>query len=321
MPAVGNANHIELAIAVVYLVHDDDGPLLELHLSQIQRNTTVPYRIYAAVNRLQPKFCDLLAARPDARICDCEPTRLRGVREHSHYLTQLVDRALSDGASHIALLHVDSFPIERGWARKLENALEPDVELAGVALREIGDEVVPRTICLFCPREFYDTYMRVGSMTELPRGHWLYREYRRLRPGRDDPGDPYGFVLHNLQLGWHRMLRTNVVDDHYVLGGIYDDLVFHLGAAARTRKNFVAPAPPGGEAAGPGILHRAASAIVPHPVRAAIPDAFRRLWSPRQVASAEAGRRAFESIRAQLLADPQGYIDYLKGGQEGAGPP
>jgi hypothetical protein len=314
---VGDADHVQLAIAVVYLVHDDDGPLLDLHLSQIERNTTVPYRIYAAVKRLQPQFRQLLAARSEVEICDGEPTRCRGVREHSHYLTQLVDRALADGASHVALLHVDSFPIARGWTRTLEGKLKSDVELAAVALREVGDEVIPRTICLFCPRDFYDTYMRVGSITEQPRGHWLYRDYRRLRPGPDDPGDPYGFALHTLQLGWHRMLRTNAVDDHYVLGGIYDDLVFHLGAAARKRKGFVSPAAPGGGRRGRSIVHRIGSAVVPHRVRTAVPNRVRRLWSPRQVASAEASQRAFESIRARLLADPQGYIDRLRDGQGG----
>ncbi len=314
MPALADADHTNLAIAVVYLIHGEDGPLLDLHLSQIERNTTVPYRIYAAVNRLQPQFRQLLGARPEVEICDCEPTRHRGVREHSHYLTQLVDRALADGASHVALLHVDSFPIKPDWAQELDGKLKPGVELAAVALREIGDEVIPRTICLFCPRDFYDTYTRVGSLAELPQGHWLYRNYRKLRPGPDDPGDPYGFALHNLQLGWHRMLRTNAVEHHYVLGGIYDDLVFHLGAAARKRKGFVSPGPAGGGGPRRSIVRRMGSAVVPHRVRTAIPDRIRRVWSPSQVARAEEGQRAFESIRARLLADPQGYIDYLRGG-------
>ncbi len=308
---------MQLAIAVVYVVHDGDGSLLDLHLGQIERHTTVPYRIYAAVNRLQAQFRELLLARPDVEVCDCESTRLRGVREHSHYLTQLVDRALSDGASHVAALHVDSFPIRQRWAAELAARLKPDVELAAVALQEIGTESLPRTTCLFCPREFYSTYGPVVTVTDLPRAHWLYRQYRNLRPGPDDPGDPYGFVLHNCQLGWHKMLRTNGADDHYLLGGIYDDLVFHLGAAAPGRRFYLPPPSSGNRVVRRNLVHRVGSALVPHRVRAAVPDGIRRLWSTADVARSADNRRAFEDIRSKLLADPQAYISYLRTGRPG----
>ena len=60
---------MQLTVAVVYVVAEDDTPLLDLHLNQIAENTHVPYTIYAGVNRLLPQFQDVLTVRSEVRIC------------------------------------------------------------------------------------------------------------------------------------------------------------------------------------------------------------------------------------------------------------
>jgi hypothetical protein len=55
---------MKLGILVVYLVTEEDERLLDIHLSQIEKTTSVPFRIYAVANRLQPRFRERIESLP-----------------------------------------------------------------------------------------------------------------------------------------------------------------------------------------------------------------------------------------------------------------
>ena len=110
---------MQLGIVVVYQASMEHAELFNIHLNQIDRCTDVPYTIYAAANRSTPEIRALLADRPRVRICNCPSTDLRGLWEHSFYLEELVKTAVEDGVTHIAVLHMDSFPILPGWVHYL----------------------------------------------------------------------------------------------------------------------------------------------------------------------------------------------------------
>lgn len=309
---------MQLGIAAVYMVPEDGAPLLDLHLSQIEQHTEVPYTIYAGVNRLLPQFRDILAARPDVKICECEPTELRHAYENSHYSTQLVRAALEDGATHVAILHLDSFPVRPGWATSLARKLEEGYTLAGILLTENDDKLCPCSAFIFCPRKFYTTYGPIKSLAEQPKDDPDFKRYRRLRDEIEESGDAYGYLLYAHELPWYKLLRSNTANDHYIIAGVYDDTIFHLGGAVRPDKRFRGDSWHPDRSAHRKLLHRIASTMLSARIRKAIPESIHRLWDPQSASIEDINRRDFERIAAKLLADPQGFIHYLRTGNDTA---
>jgi hypothetical protein len=304
---------VQLAIAVVYLVRDEGGPLLRLHLDRLRRHTDVPYTIYAGMDLLAPRFAEVLKCEPNVRplFLGESPYPGQGTAENSYYLTLLTDRAFADGATHVAHLHVDSFPIRDGWAGELAASLGPEQVLAGVAATEVGERDRPRSFGLFVPREFCEQWGPVPSVTDMPADHADYREYRRRFVGLDS-GDPYGYVLWTRALGWRRLERSNAREDHYLLGGVYGDTFFHLGAAARTVRRFPPNHPTDEQVARRRLVRRTGRALLPRGLRTYVPSWVRRLWNP-DGSDPAANDRAFAAVRDRLLSDPEGYISYLRG--------
>lgn len=303
---------MKLAICCVYLLDDEDGPLLDLHLRQIKRLTSVPYVIYGSVDRLQPQFREVLGARSDAEVFDFGGTSERGGREHSHYMTLLTNQALEEGATHVAHLHVDSFPVRGRWAEDLVEMLEPGDAYVGATMTELGETTRPRTFGTFVPREFYEQHGPIGTVMELDRSDPAYREYRApFQVG--DTSDAYAYVVQKHGLRWHALPRSNAVDDHYAMGGVYGDTFFHLGAAARARKGFTPKAVEGRETKGPSLVRRLARRFIPSGLRDRIPNSVRKVADPAHQKRSEESGRVYEQIRERLLSDPDGYLAYLRG--------
>ena len=116
---------ITLGLVVAYAVLDEHERLLDLHSTRIGRHTTVPYLIHGSTNRAGFRCGRRLAACPKVRLHELPSTSLTGADEHSYYLEQLIPRAFAAGASHVAILHVDSFPIRDGWVEACVSHLSP----------------------------------------------------------------------------------------------------------------------------------------------------------------------------------------------------
>ena len=113
-------------------------------------------------------------------------------------------------------------------------------------------------------------------------------------------------------------MRSNRAADHYILGSIYGDLVFHLGGATRDLKLHIRERERidghryrTSAHRAVGSLVRFISNFVPLGVRKALRP-YLRLSETRRV-HAES-RQTFDRIRTRLLEDPQGYINYLRFG-------
>ena len=312
---------MKLGIIVVYLVEKDDEKLLDLHLDQIEKHTHVPYTIYGSTNRLLPRFRRKLELHPKVKICECPTTSFRGNEEHAFYSEHLVRNAVEDGASHIVTLHVDSFPIRSDWFEALASKLSGSCMLAAIQ-DEIDYPLRPNTACMFFNRDFYLNYgpSFLPSREDLSSGE--YQRYLEECDHKVHSGSGYTFkaFLHNLSC--HPMTRTNKGEDHYIMGGVYSDLVFHLGAATRRYKSFLGDGPRINKAKDRnvirGTLLKLGSVLLPQKAkqmaRAVIPRRLIWFFEPGQRVVDE-NVDVFEYVKEQLFEDPESYLNYLRFGK------
>jgi hypothetical protein len=323
---------MKLGIAVVYMVSERNERLLDLHLSQIEKNTTTPYTIYAATNRLLPQFLKKLEENPRVKICPCEsyvagsgllpyeqeqvPTKglayLDSKYEHSWYLEQLIRQAIDDGVTHVGLFHVDSFPVQSGWDQQLMGKFSDRCMLAGTA-RDTKTDYKPLTAGILFTREFYVTYRPKLLLTQQELDSPEYQQYSKEYPHGRGSGVGYGFRMFVEGLTWHPLFRSNLGGNHALFGTVHGDMIFHLMAAAVVdQQNAVDYTVRASQRRGlVGVMARFSTVVVPPKVRTAIRNHLLKRIN-RWYRSND--REDWERERALLLEDPQRYLAYLRMG-------
>jgi len=204
---------MKLGITVQYMVAEENEQLLDLHLDQISAHTTVPYTIYGSVNRLDPDLVQRLERDPNVRIWQVPTTDLRRKYEHSYYLKHLIGAAIDDGTTHIVTLHVDSFPVRDGWARKLAGYLEGECVLTSVP-----DAF---TACLMFPREFYVDNQPELLLTDDELESDGYKAYDEEYGHIPHSGIGYLYKVYSTEgLIWHPLESPD--------GRLYDNVLYHF---------------------------------------------------------------------------------------------
>src|SRR6185295_18690579 len=283
--------------------------LIDVHLDRIERHTHVPYVIHGSANRLSSDGRGRLEQRPHVRVHDLPAATLRGAEEHSGYLEPLVAHAMAAGSSHIAILHVDSFPVRDDWAERLVATLSSTVAFATI-------EGVD-TACLVFRREFYDQHRPSFLVSNEARRSDAYAAFiRSTGVALHHSGTGFAFEAHRRGLGWHSMRATS--RDRASSAAIYDDVVFHLkGALSLTRHVEQAGGSPRRSVTRPGVIGRTGServerilragrAVVPHPIREKLRARF-----PRAASRLIDEPRVLWHLRARdgRLADPDAFIE------------
>jgi hypothetical protein len=221
---------MKLGITVVYFVKKGEGWLIDLHLQYIRQNTKVPYTIYAAVNRLQKEYRSKLEDAVDVNVCDFKNTNEIAGRENSYYQEQLFRIAMNNGCTHIAVLHVDSFPVSHDWVDFMMEKLEEGCQLTAIERIEEKD-FKPHSSFIFFPVSYYQNYKPALRLSEEEEAQELYRKYSRKFTHIKDSGYGFGYQLFKDNLKWYPLHRSNKKQDHEIMAGIYGDRVFHLGGA------------------------------------------------------------------------------------------
>ncbi len=330
---------MKLGIAVVYMVSERNERLLDLHLSQIEKNTTLPYTIYACVNRLLPRFLPKLEQNPRVKICPCEPylsgsgllrqdeeqVPVKGLAfldskyEHSWYLEQLICCAIGDGVTHVAIFHVDSFPVQHDWDRELIAVLSGRCVLVGAA-RDTKTDYKPLTAGILFPREFYLKYRPRLLLTQEELDSPDYQRYSQAFPHSGGSGVGYGFRVFVEELTWYPLVRSNLGGNHALFGMIHGDMIFHLMAAAVVDQQDAVD-----YAVRPSQRRGLFGAMARFSVLT-IPEGFRKTLRSHLSGRIRrwcrfGDRQDWERERAMLLDNPEGYLAYLRTGAESKRPP
>jgi hypothetical protein len=244
------------------------------------------------------------------RICDIATTDLTGSMEHSYYLDRQVKFAIDAGATHVATLHVDSFPIRSDWVEALTGALSPTRVLAAVVVDEATD-YKPHTSCILFPREFYLEHRPTFRLTDAERASETYERYRRQFPHKWDSGVGYGYKAFEAGLTWQPLMRSTRGPDRFGIANTYGDVIFHLGGAIR----FTAPqsekrdTPPGRTRLVNTIrrhgfttlLKRAAMKAMPRPIAEKIDPEYYE--TPQQVLARST---------SDLFSNPDAFLERLR---------
>lgn len=280
---------MRLAFVVVYLARAETLPIVRRHLEFIRRYAPrCEWWIEAVAHRAGPEVRELLTVVPH-RLHGPEsvpPIDVRSSPEHAYYLDALVAQALEAGATHICTLDEDSFPVRADWLDVGLAQLRAGHALVATLRRENLDTDLPHPSFLLTTADFIrETAPRFLPTNEEEPG---LRAYRRALGQRADTGIGYSYAAHRTGRSWAKLLRTNRVDDHRLMAGIYGDIVFHFGGGGRPRAFL------------PGL---------------AVP------WNKLTEAEREAlllritqENLAFAKIAlARLAADMDGYLAYLRG--------
>ncbi|WP_299880374.1 hypothetical protein [uncultured Cocleimonas sp.] len=303
----------KLGILVVYFIDENEELILDLHLDMIKQNTHVNYTIYAAVNRLSPRLRLKLEQRSDLIICSIPTTDIRLSKEHAYYLETLADIAVSDNVSHLCTLDVDSFPIKPGWAEDLASSLTNESPVAAILREENGDSVLTHPSCTFFERSFWVTYKPqiYPSWKECKCFACLFFYIRNI--SELDTGIGISYILQQNGLSWRNLTRSNMINEHTVMGGVYSDIIFHLGAGSRSIK-LCRKDVQNVHLSTIDKLKLKISRFIPYkPLQSFVSARTLEKRDKLLVPVIEANQLSYNKIRSALLTNPNNYISYLSG--------
>ena len=159
-------------------------------------------------------------------------TPLTGYQEHSYYLTKLLTIA-AKSCEYVAIFHPDSFPIVDAWDQKLIEGLCSDMPVAAIERTENND-FKPHSSFILMSADYYKANNpALIADTEDSSYQQYYAVCGHLVP---DTGSGIGFDLFKNSLSWKPLRRSNKNEDHWMLGSVYADTIFHLGTATRDNK-------------------------------------------------------------------------------------
>lgn len=191
-------------------------PWIRLCLRQLERYTPgSAYDVLVWDNSFLPEHLELLEASPRVTVFGERETR-KDVR-HGRALDRLL-REVPAETEYVLTLDTDCFPIRHGWLENVVGRLERDVWIAGVWRDEMAPEIRPyvHPSCFAVRRE---TLLELGVNFAREDGQDVGQNITNAvveAGGRISP-----------------LRRSNVRNPHFLLAGVYGDLVYHHGAGSR----------------------------------------------------------------------------------------
>ena len=206
-----------------------EGKWLSLCLTQIVKHTKWPnYRIYVWNNNIEDNYVtELIKETPNAKIFEASPnTKLKHI--HAVPLQRLYQIAKKDKVSFIVTMDTDAFPVKDNWLTYLIQQLNRKTVISGVWRDELEKYIKPyiHASCLCTSINFIDTHRLRFDKVDI---------------ASDEKMDTVGCftsVAKNNGKSLFKLKRSNVNELHYLMGGLYGNLIYHHGAGSRKKTYF-----------------------------------------------------------------------------------
>jgi len=147
-------------------------------------------------------------------------------RTHPAALDYLA-RKLPPGFDYLVTLDNDSFPVRDDWLETLVRECERGAAVAGVYRDEMAPEIAPfihvSGLCVR-PRELRALGVSFGEGARPEVEH------------NQDVGQRITYEFTRLGRAIAPLRRSNAVNYHFLLGGLYGDVIYHHGAGSRKGK-------------------------------------------------------------------------------------
>jgi hypothetical protein len=189
-------------------------PWIDLCLRQVQRHSQTSAEILVWDNSYLPEHRAIMAQYDNVTVYD-DPDKV-DVR-HGAALDRLVE-LVPETAEWVITLDTDAFPIRDGWIEELLDSLTGGAALAGVWRDEMQTQITPyvHPSALAVRRE---TLVGLGVPFKRASGQ--------------DVGQNISLALAREGHYFGRLTRTNTRNPHFLMAGIYGDLIYHHGAGSR----------------------------------------------------------------------------------------
>jgi hypothetical protein len=222
-------------------------PWIDLCLGQIERHSQGwPYEVFVFDNSHLKLHRKLMREHPHVRvlpgnwvsilgrIANRIPIRRAGrLLELSHpkALDYLASKVSAD-FDYIVTLDTDSFPVRDDWLDVLVHGCETGAAVAGVYRNEMVPSVDPfihvSGLCVR-RRDLRDLNVSFGRRLQFGDQH------------NQDVGQKITYEFIRLGRAIAPLERSNKVNYHFLIGGIYGDIIYHHGAGSRKAKFWTAP--------------------------------------------------------------------------------
>jgi hypothetical protein len=209
-------------------VEPDRFPWIAICLRQIERHTaTLDYSVEIWDNSRLASHAAATAGHECVSVHPRGAThRLRALSRHilgrpsvdvPHELAlDMLLGGLSDDVDFIVTLDSDAFPIADDWLELLIGELEGGATLAGIYRNEMEDAISP----------FIHVSCLAARRLDLKRLGVSFGEGKDAGQGLTEAVLAEGGLIAPLH-------RSNKVNYHFLMGGVYGDLVYHQGAGSR----------------------------------------------------------------------------------------
>lgn len=222
------------AILCVYYADDSTKWIVDLQLKCIELySASYNYTIYACITKGDEEVVHKLQSQDHLVLLRAESESKNPSKQHGDSLTLLFEAAKQRGHDIIITLDMDSFPINSNWLTVMRQQATSCDGVSAVHRVENNDKFLPHPSGAAFSKQFFDNVDFTFYPSEALLASDEFIQFLSQTKQRLDTGAGLAFELWKNNLSWHQIIRSNKQDLHYLIAGVYGDIIFHLGATSR----------------------------------------------------------------------------------------